>query len=246
MMTRVTISVGILFLVGALLNFSGHRANASPKAAKKGDWLKYAIYILIVGIFLAAAFAGKIVTGFILISIAIAGGMELSLKVFPNRDSSIITAMIFGFFIFISFAHLLFLPAGTWPHEYIFIFLLIAVTDSYSQLWGKIFGRHKLCPALSPGKTLEGFAGGLLSAIAGGLFLNYLSSIKGTVEIIAYSLTIALAANLGDLLFSFIKRRLKIKDFSNSIPGHGGILDRFDSMIIAAPVSYWMRYLISN
>jgi len=111
---------------------------------------------------------------------------------------------------------------------------------------GRLFGRHKLLPAISPGKTVEGAVGGVVFSIAGIL-------VAGLIVDIPFSLTTAVAlavvasvtGQVGDLAESLIKRDAGIKDSSRAIPGHGGILDRFDSLLFTAPVLYYlMRYLV--
>jgi len=130
-----------------------------------------------------------------------------------------------------------------WFGTFAFVFLLVGITDSYSQLWGKLAGKHKMCPHLSPHKTWEGLLGGILSALtAAGLFSFLIPELKYP-QVLELGLIIALTATSGDLFFSLIKRRLSIKDFSGIIPGHGGVLDRFDSLIITAPVFYWCENL---
>lgn len=111
--------------------------------------------------------------------------------------------------------------------------------DTFAQITGRICGKHPLAESVSPNKTTEGFAGGiaggtLLSAGAYFIISKYADGL--TVSIIAASAFSTLLAALGDLFFSYIKRSRNIKDFSNLMPGHGGILDRFDSVLFVLPV----------
>ncbi len=109
-------------------------------------------------------------------------------------------------------------------------------------------GRHKLAPVLSPKKSVEGSVGGIVgSALAGALFGYYLDAVLGTGQ-----LTLLLAAvggvgsvisQIGDLAASAVKRNYDIKDYGNLIPGHGGIMDRFDSVIFTAPITYFLIIL---
>jgi phosphatidate cytidylyltransferase len=106
---------------------------------------------------------------------------------------------------------------------------------------GTFLGRHKMTPTLSPKKTWEGFAGGMLTAalvavgfdLAGGLFAH------GIVEAAAFGLVVGVAGVLGDLAESLIKRDCQAKDAAHSIPGFGGLLDVIDSILFAAPLAYW-------
>lgn len=111
--------------------------------------------------------------------------------------------------------------------------------DTFAQITGRICGKHPLIKSVSPNKTIEGFIGGivggtLLSVLAYFIISKYADDL--TPAIIAVSALGTLLASLGDLFFSYIKRSKNIKDFSNLMPGHGGILDRFDSVMFVLPV----------
>jgi len=116
---------------------------------------------------------------------------------------------------------------------------LIWVADSAAYFSGRAFGRHKLAPAISPGKTVEGVAGALaavaLVAVAVQLLLMPGISLAGWVVL---ALVVTLVSVTGDLFESFIKRRRGLKDSGRLLPGHGGVLDRIDSLIAAAPVFF--------
>lgn len=120
-------------------------------------------------------------------------------------------------------------------------FLLSFVSDSGAYFAGMLLGKHKLAPKISPKKTIEGAVGGVLAAILGMIIycLILKQSFGFKVDYFAacvYGLLGSLAGIFGDLSFSVIKRQNGIKDYSNLIPGHGGILDRFDSTIMIAPL----------
>lgn len=115
----------------------------------------------------------------------------------------------------------------------IFLFLITIVTDSYAYFIGKLIGKNKLIEEISPNKTWEGTIGGSLVATFV-CTIYYITVINPNISIIKISLIIlflSLIGQFGDLFFSSIKRKFKIKDFSNIMPGHGGILDRLDSII---------------
>ena len=112
-------------------------------------------------------------------------------------------------------------------------------TDIFAYFTGLLIGRHKLAPGLSPKKTIEGSVGGILgSALLCGLFGYYFLP-----EMFIHTLVIGVLgsvfAQLGDLTASLVKRRLGIKDYGNLIPGHGGVLDRFDSLLFTAPLVFY-------
>jgi phosphatidate cytidylyltransferase len=113
--------------------------------------------------------------------------------------------------------------------------------DIGAYFTGRLLGRHRMTPTLSPKKTWEGAAGGLFLAIAIAFGLNSLGPAipGGTINVILFGLTVGIAGMLGDLAESLIKRDCERKDASQAIPGFGGILDVVDSILFAAPVSYW-------
>lgn len=111
--------------------------------------------------------------------------------------------------------------------------------DTGAFFTGRAFGRHPLAPAISPGKTVEGAAGGWASALAMALLGGSLLSLDLRLAALLGAL-IGLLAQLGDLCESALKRDLGIKDFGGLLPGHGGVLDRFDSLLMTAPVVYYL------
>ncbi len=118
---------------------------------------------------------------------------------------------------------------------YIFLYLLSisVMTDTFALFTGMMFGKHKLAPLISPNKTIEGAIGGsLFGTVAGSLIYIFLiKDYQNIFLLILLTLFLSIIGQLGDLVKSSIKRNAGIKDFSNLIPGHGGILDRFDSII---------------
>lgn len=115
----------------------------------------------------------------------------------------------------------------------VLVFIISFSTDIFALIFGKYFGKHKLIPHISPNKTIEGSAGGILATIIVGVIYGYFTGISMT-WILPLSICGSLVAQMGDLFASTIKRYCGIKDFSNLIPGHGGVLDRFDSVNFVA------------
>lgn len=112
-------------------------------------------------------------------------------------------------------------------------------TDIFAYFSGYLFGKHKLCPVLSPKKTIEGAIGGTLgSVICCGLF-GYFVIPRIWLHCLVIGLIGAVLSQCGDLTASAYKRKMGIKDYGNLIPGHGGIMDRFDSVLFTAPVVYY-------
>lgn len=118
-------------------------------------------------------------------------------------------------------------------------FVIAFLSDSGAYFAGLAFGKHKLAPKISPKKTIEGLFGGILAAVGGmALYCYILRSAfhlnANYTNSLIYGSLGSLGAVFGDLCFSAIKRQAEIKDYSNLIPGHGGVLDRFDSVVVVA------------
>ncbi|NDV69753.1 phosphatidate cytidylyltransferase [Dysgonomonas sp. 25] len=123
-------------------------------------------------------------------------------------------------------------------YNYIFllaILVIIWVNDSFAYLTGMTFGKHRLFERISPKKSWEGFFGGLAFAIGASLVLAYFYPELSTPKWIGFAIVTVVSGTFGDLVESLFKRTLGVKDSGNMIPGHGGILDRFDSTILAIP-----------
>jgi phosphatidate cytidylyltransferase len=114
-----------------------------------------------------------------------------------------------------------------------FLFILVALNDAGAEAAGRTFGRRPFCASLSPRKTVEGLLGGLLATAAGAIVFAPLVQ-GGAVQLATLALVAAMAAVLGDLIFSAIKRDAGCKDFRALLPAHGGLLDRFDSFLVSA------------
>ncbi len=119
-------------------------------------------------------------------------------------------------------------------------FLILWIADSFAYVWGKLLGRHKLAPNISAGKTIEGTIGGIVTAVG----LSLLGPIIfpqvdfSVSEWVVFAVLISVFAVPSDLSESLLKRQAGVKDSGKILPGHGGILDRFDSVLLTAPVIY--------
>lgn len=132
-------------------------------------------------------------------------------------------------------------PLGTMRVLVVIICVILADTGAYAT--GVLFGRHKMAPSISPAKTWEGFAGAVVFSMVGGaIAVPLLLGADWWVGLILGAL-LCPAATLGDLVESLIKRDAGIKDMSNFLPGHGGVMDRLDSMLVAVPVGWLVLHL---
>lgn len=133
---------------------------------------------------------------------------------------------------------------GTFTWEVFLLFVLIWSSDSFAYFTGRLFGKHKMAPKISPKKTWEGFVGGVIFTLVLGYFIEQkFPDLRGNWIIVGF--LVSVFAPIGDLVESQLKRTFGVKDSGNIIPGHGGVLDRLDSFIIAAPVVY-LYFILEN
>ena len=125
----------------------------------------------------------------------------------------------------------------------LFLIFITEANDIMQFVWGKIFGKHKILPKVSPNKTWEGFIGGVISTAIIGYFMGFLTPLNSW-QLILLSGSIAIFGFMGDAIMSAVKRDFGVKDMSNAIPGHGGILDRVDSLSTTASPFFHMIYFI--
>jgi phosphatidate cytidylyltransferase len=123
---------------------------------------------------------------------------------------------------------------GWTPWVFLFYLLLVWGNDVFAYLVGVTMGKHRMCERLSPKKSWEGFVGGIVGSVAVGVIGA--SVLGGSYGVwIGLAVVVALSSVVGDLIESMFKRDAKVKDSGSIMPGHGGILDRFDALIISAP-----------
>ena len=172
--------------------------------------------------------------------------LDVNLKEFLN--SSMLKPIGYGVgYLGIPLALMVLCPL---PRLALLVFVLLWINDSGAYIVGSLTGRHKLSPSISPNKTWEGFIGGCLLTVAGAVLLgNYCDDFFGLADLtlltwIMIGVITCVFGTIGDLLESKIKRFYSVKDSGHWIPGHGGILDRIDSFLIAYPFVAMMLLLI--
>ena len=125
---------------------------------------------------------------------------------------------------------------------WIWLVFMLACTwasDTMAYLVGRNWGKHRIAPALSPGKTVEGAVGGVMGSVLAASLVLFFNPELPVAYVLVLGTLVGIAAQVGDLVESAIKRQAGIKDAGGLIPGHGGILDRFDSMLFTAPLVYY-------
>ncbi|MGD1867868.1 MAG: phosphatidate cytidylyltransferase [Phormidesmis sp.] len=190
-------------------------------------WLKFVTYIGIVG----SAIAAILLNYFYLLAILITTiGLWEILRNVVSCSNPVIQNSTLGGYLFTTVGFLIFSTTFN-PLFLLFIYFQVFIFDGFSQVSGQLFGKHQLLPRISPGKTLEGLIGGTLFCVVAAEIARSWVSLSPT-EALFIGLGTAALSFTGDILASAVKRLVQVKDYSNLLPGHGGILDRFDSLII--------------
>jgi phosphatidate cytidylyltransferase len=216
------------------------------KNIRIGKKLATILTIVLVSMFQFSKFgqAGLAIIFILFMMAAVLKLLESGVVNYTSRLSmAILTAIYPGFFI--SFAILIHRDSAVGWVFLLFTFVNTWLADTFAYGFGRWIGKHKLVPVVSPNKTWEGFifsfVGGLIAAFLAKPFLS-----GWTIpQLFILSIVATAFGQMGDLIESAIKRDCGVKDSSNLIPGHGGVLDRFDSFVIALPAVYFMIKILS-
>lgn len=184
----------------------------------------------------------------VLTSVVIVSAVMFLFSLDDIRSAAAETSLfVFGFlYISLLLSHFVLLRALPNGVEWIFLMLLLVMgSDTAAYYVGSSLGRHKLYPAVSPNKSIEGAVGGLAGSVAGAFIAKYtFFGGLSVVDCIATGILLGTLAQLGDLFESLLKRSFGVKDSGWIIPGHGGILDRLDSIIFAVPAVFYYALLV--
>ncbi|HHV78090.1 MAG TPA: phosphatidate cytidylyltransferase [Firmicutes bacterium] len=202
------------------------------------------LYSLTAAVLLSAMERG-FETQMIILAVGIAASMVLEILKDSKNMAEPITIVFGIMYIPFLFSFLLRL-SGLGTKYAILLVLCTWATDTFAYFAGMRFGRHSLAPVLSPRKSWEGAVGGFLGAVLVGLVACHILGLTSLTERLVLPTGVSISAQLGDLAESALKRYCEAKDSGNLIRGHGGVLDRFDSMIFASPVAYILVRLLSR
>ena len=210
------------------------------------------IYLLFIGLILLPYLPIHLFFIKLLLVLSLSGSVQLLLSLLFKRknypSNSIQKFDICVRYLLLSFTFLILLPFinGVYEQSVILtLIILIWVNDSFAFFVGKNLGRNKLFESVSPKKTLEGFFGGVLFSLITAFILSYFCDFLSLTNLIVISLIASILGTAGDLVESKFKRQAHTKDSGNIMPGHGGILDRLDSLLFVAPFVYlYIHYLI--
>lgn len=245
---RVVFILGILGLsIFSFIEFS--RATG----LSRDRWITYVVYLGILSVAILALIRNP-PTGyfgaygmFMALPVYVIG-LILFVPILQNRHEGQLKSISLGVMGFIyfgwMFGHLSFLADSSYANAYVlYLVFAVQIADISAYNFGKLFGRHKLRSNISPNKTLEGGIGALMVSLCLPWLFKSTFSEFGILQLVLTGLIVGIGSQLGDLTISLIKRDLGIKDMGTLIPGHGGILDRIDSLIIATPLFFHMiRY----
>jgi phosphatidate cytidylyltransferase len=232
--------------------------------AKNSEIVKIPLIILGVFLALSAYLWGERVFLFSILGILYLSALILVIKGKTEGATSNLALSLLGFFYVAGlFSYLILLRempsriildrfaslttsykmGGVWI---VYLLLCIWSCDTFAYFIGAPLGKHPLSPRVSPKKTVEGFGGGILGAIAAAFFSHFVFFSSAQLkDLLIISMIVAFVGQVGDLTESLFKRDAQFKDTSNIIPGHGGILDRFDSLLFVSPlVYYYLKFVV--
>ena len=242
MIKTIYIIILSYFLLGGIGFYFINRKKESDVARK--SYIKFLTYFVIINLLFFSIVVYPVIFRFLSIIIIGTGFIEL-FRLFHKSgydkigffllSVSIYTVLSLGFFLF----------GGLEKELILFSFLVLSIFDSFSQISGQLWGRRKIFPKISPNKTVGGLIGGAIIAICSAFLLNGLYA-ETPLKVIMMTFGVLVFAFSGDIAASLYKRKYKVKNYSKLIPGHGGFLDRFDSLIAGGAWVFLFVYILNH
>ena len=213
-------------MIGSVGMAIGNRGHS--KKEQNNRWLKFFMYVLITVVMLTSIFLHFLgIPGVIIVTVGF-------YEVVRAKPRSFLLLKAMAVYVLLAIGFLVF----CWRlkmEQQLFIYFQVFTFDAFSQITGQAFGKHKLLASVSPGKTIEGLVGGILFCCLSAFLARNIMGLDGWTSL-RYGVLTSITALSGDLLASLYKRRVGIKDYSSLLPGQGGFLDRFDSLILTGAV----------
>lgn len=230
-------------LIITLIGLHEFYSSVQLSGYKPIKWAGYLPTIALFGLFGFSANIGGTISLLPIFLLILLIYWVLSYKKFEFQD---VLVTVFGFvYVALLFFTLMLIDRMNITHAIWLVFVISWSCDSLAYLTGLAIGKHKLSPEISPKKTIEGAVGGIIGSMLGCFIFAYFLIPEFITSITVLGMIGSVFSQTGDLTASLIKRKIGIKDFGRLFPGHGGVLDRFDSILFAAPVvhvylSFWM------
>ena len=230
-----------------IISRSGHIRSESGRTHSSDQGLYFRVVAYIAGLAIVYASylsAFNIMTAALVLNVMAVACISMSLfkRGYAVLEQAIKEVIVVAYIpLFLS--HLVLIRNGTDGSAWIYFLLCLVFAGDIGAFYvGTYGGKHKLCPSISPGKTIEGAIGGLISNLAVGSIFKFLflSSLPWRMSLLFF-LVVGIAGQIGDLFESQLKRASNFKDSGRLFPGHGGLLDRIDALLFAAPVGYFLK-----
>lgn len=226
------------FLLGLVAIIVINKTNKNAPASDR--WTKYIFYIFVVTITLSSIYFNYLyVLGWVITTI---GLFEIFWAYYQSKKNSSLLVKALIVYIPIAVAFILHTRNSN-TDQLLYVYTIVFVFDGFAQIVGQLFGKKKILPTISPDKTQAGIIGGYICALLTSVFIKDYFPVSYW-QMLLVTLVVSFSAMMGDTLASLFKRKCGIKDYSNLIPGHGGILDRFDSYLLAGAV-FWIISIVN-
>lgn len=234
MILNVYLLILSFFLLGGIFMFLIARRKDPAESRKL--WIWYSVYFIIVNILFACTVFDPSLFHYLSVLIIFAGYLEL-IKLFTYSGFSFKKFFVISIFIYSILAGCFYFFGLLKMELILYTLLIVSLFDAFSRIAGQLFSKRSLLPEISPGKTIEGITCGAICALAASAFLKDLPGISLSVAFL-YTAGVIASAFTGNLAASWYRRRYKAREFSKTLPGLGGILDCFCSLIAGGTFMY--------